>query len=430
MNFLSDSIIFSTINLNNIYILSNAVNFVRILSFVIILYFLIVKFRQVKIIPSTAKLLLWALILIVYKLILDSTLHFNHNTEALTTFLKGSFVVLLLPVFEEMNKERNLIKTIIICSIPAIILGVLQINNPNINLDNLLPANKIIYTPKITDSYLHAESRIVGTYDVAIGFALFLGIICIILWSKFIMTKRSGRILFGIAMFFGIHFLIIFTQTRSAIYGVIPSILLAYVVSGEKLVKKMVIASMISILLLFVFGYLYCFVLDYSKRSTLEVDANTYYKITANVYGTYGALSKNPLFGVSKSALRRDSPEQFRIDYKRDMELIKEGERNLGNLFEFKNKYKLTQTYHNLYAFYLRHYGLVGFFLFVMMLIAIYKKIKLKKDKTDRYMLLGIFCFTLQYALLHNTKILSLPIFWILLSIGKEAESSSVMCEG
>jgi hypothetical protein len=369
---------------------------------------------------STKKLLFWLIVLILYKFLLDSTLHFNYDFEPINTFLKEIFVILLLPVFESVIKRKKFLLFILIFSIPAITFGILQINHPNINLDNLIPHNEFIFTPRITNSYLNTENRIVGTFDLAIGFALLLGILCIIIWSKLIMSNKMIKIAFGLTIFLAIHFLIIFTQTRSAIYGIIPSILLAYAIIGKNKIKKIVLVSGLSIFMLLMSGFFYSFVLNHSARSRFEIDANTYYKITANIYGTVGAISMNPLFGVRKSILERDSIGEYKKDYNKNMELIKEGKRKLRGIFEIDKNYKLTQTYHNLYAFYLRHYGIIGFLLLMIVIVKVYQKIKNKIQINDRYMLLGVFIFILQYAILHNTKLITLSIFWILLSLGDE----------
>jgi len=364
----------------------------------------------------------WSLVLVLYKFILDSTFHFNHDFEQTNILFKELFAILLLPAFEVTESSKHAIRAILTCSIPAILLGILQINNPYINLDNLIPNNSIFFTEKITASYLMAENRIVGTFNIAIGFALFTGILCIICWSKYFMNENMPKRVFASISFLMLSFLIIFTQTRSAIYGVIPSIILAYILSGENVLKKVAIASAISVLFLLMFGSIQTFVLRQSERSALKLDANTYYKITANIYGTYGALSENFFFGIKKSRSLQDSKEQYLKDYRRDLELIKKGKSELGNILKIKDSFKLAQTHHNLYAFYLRYYGTIGFFLLMIVLIKIYKKILAKKNVTDRYMLFGVFIFILQYALLHNNKLLEFPLFWILLSYGEENE--------
>ena len=195
-----------------------------------------------------------------------------------------------------------------------------------------------------------------------------------------------------------------------------PSLLVGYFLENPKSLKKQVILLIGASMMTVGFAGFLSIVTVYSKRSEIKLDANTYYKITANLYGTYAALKQSPLFGV---ALPRGDDQSFAIQ-KQSKRLIEEGRRELGPVVKHDKILRLQATNHNLFAFYLRHYGLVGFTLLVLMLFRIYKKIIAKQELQDRYMLLGVFVFFLQYSLLHNTQIFETLIIWILLSHGQE----------
>lgn len=176
---------------------------------------------------------------------------------------------------------------------------------------------------------------------------------------------------------------------------------------------------MLGALVLTSYAFYESFVVKYSDRSSLEIDANTYYKITANIYGTFAALNKNYLIGVPR--FNRDDP----ASYGRYKELIREGKRKLGSIVDNKQQYNLMATNHNMFAFYLRHYGVLGFVLLIVVLWKIYKKISVKCEVTDKFMLYGIGIYFLQYVLFHNPQLFEELLIWVLLANGVEKTDDS-----
>jgi hypothetical protein len=420
MKYLIFALIFSIINLNNVYILSYKVNCVRILS-VLLVFIALARYMPIRSLSRyTRSVVKWAFILVSFKLFLYLTLHFDNDLEPLFTYFKELFVILLLPAFEYVG-FKSIEKTILICAIPAILLGLVQIVDPTVSLDTLLPANPLVFTERITEHYLQAERRISGTFNIAIGYALLLGMLCMVVGAQFMRPNKILKPFWGI-VFLGLHSMVIFTQTRSAIYGIIPAVILAYLLSGERMLKRAFVTSIITVVCIVLFGSFTALVMQYSNRSALKMDANTYYKITANVYGVYGALADNPFFGIRKSASLHDSREKYMRDQKRDLELLKKARKDLGGDFLDSGEFNhpLIQTHHNLYAYYLRYYGLIGFGFFSMMVLVIFRKVICKKEIRHRFVLLSVFFFILQYALLHNTTILGTPLFWVLLANGEE----------
>lgn len=417
MIWLARSIIFSDIVLSTLYIVTYKVTFPRLFGAILIALVLIIGFGKFRISKTTRSVMVWALALVTYKFLLDFTLHYTVGVDAVTQLLKELVVILMLPVFDRIGSNRiGIVRTVMVSAIPALILGMMQIMTPSFNVPELLPTNSLLITESITASYIHAESRIVGTYSIAIGYAILLAILCVIAWAYGLVDAGTQKRVIAL-MFIALCFvLMIFTQTRSAIYGVLPAMLVAYFLENPKSLKKNILLIAGVGILIAGFAGFQTFVTKYSERSEIVMDANTYYKLTANLYGTYAALHRNPLFGVPLP-----KSDDFGLAAKQQAEeLIEEGRRALGQVVENKHNLKLKATNHNLFAFYLRHYGLIGFVLLMVVLVKIYKKILAKQQIRDRYMLLGVFVFFLQYSLLHNTQIFEYLLIWVLLAHGDE----------
>ena len=418
MNFLIYTLIFSIINLNNLYIFSYKLNFIRLFSVFFILYIFLRPFSLDRLTRTTKVLFKWAFLFITFKFILYVTIHFDHDIEPFYEFLKELFVILLLPAIE-ISGFKKISKAILICAVPSILLGILQIINPNVNLDTIIPHNPIIFTQQITQSYLLNESRIVGTYNLSIGLALLIGFLCIIICSNIVADKKKLKLMY-FSIFCLLHFLVIFTQTRSAIYGIVPSIIIAFLLSERKRIKKISITLFLVIICTACFGIFTVFVVKYSERSIIRMDSNTYYKITANIYGVYGSLSQNPLFGIRKSKEISDSRDKYLRDYKRDMELLRKAKQDLGDFLKTKDFSKIMQTHHNLFAFYLRYYGIIGFGFLFFIMVLMYKKINVKIDHSTKFMLFGIVFYFIQFSMFHNTKLLQCELLWLLIAQGTE----------
>lgn len=370
--------------------------------------------------PSTVGLMTWTFALVFYKFLLDSTLHLEEGLDAATQLLKESVTVLMLPVFERIGAGRiRVVSVIMVAATISGAFGFIQIFYPGFNIPSLLPSNPILITDGDAFDYIASENRIVGTYAIAIGFALLMGLAIVILWARNLILKKNSILTISallVAVLFA--YLILASQTRSAVYGLFPALLMAYLIENLKNPRKMMLAIGVAFMLLVAFDGYREMVSNYSSRSAKGMDANTYYKITANLYGTYAALARDPLFGVP--IIRSDPVAASKAYY----ELIVEGRAELGEVIEDSHfNQDFVPTNHNLFAFYARYYGLVGFFLLIGVLVMMFRKARRKKDISDRYLIYGVIIYFLQYSLLHNTQILETLAIWALLSVGKEDDS-------
>lgn len=419
---LARGVLYSEILLTTLYIVSFKLTFVRLIGVSLIMFVMIFNASAMgKIKQSTKVLMRWAFALVSLRFLVDSTIHYTDIYEPLNHFLRQSVVIMMLPVFEKLTADRvNPIRTIFIAAIPACLLGFLQLVDPGFTIPEMLPNNSILITEGITQSYIRAESRIVGPFSIAIGFAMFLGILAMMVWSRGLMGKMAFKPL-SLLVLILVAILIVATQTRSAIYGIFPALIAAYLMSDTKRVGRWIVAAVgVGVLVIGYSGY-EAFIVKQSSRSALNMDANTYYKLTANLYGTYAALKRDPLFGVATFYSDGSFASEART-HRAQKELIKEGYTHLGIDVPGKGQFGLVATNHNMLAYYLRHYGLVGFSILLVMLWKMHRKIANKIEIRDRFMLYGVLFYFLQYSLLHNSEILETLLIWALLSVGREKE--------
>ncbi len=286
-------------------------------------------------------------------------------------------------------------------------MGFCQVFDKSIILENIIHIPFIGFVGDgLAGELLERGDRIIGTDTLSIGFSLLLGYLFILSCVQYLNNKKN--IWHPIFMTF-LFFLILETQTRSAIYGILPSIFLSYAIIAKINIKNILIYGTIILCVIFSFQAIQNMIVKHSDRSKVEMDVNTYAKITANIYGVYGALSRNPIIGVSKS-------EQAKV--------IIEGKKELGTVIKKEGKEDAYITHHNLFGRYLRYYGLIGFSIFFVLVIKIFRKALNKDDLQDKLKLTAIFIYFFQFAQLHNNELLLSPIVWILLAIGEEKHDS------
>ncbi|MEW8308759.1 MAG: hypothetical protein AB2652_06050 [Candidatus Thiodiazotropha endolucinida] len=412
--------IFANIALAAVYLYSYVVTPERILAVatVISLILFVNKVRPIS--RQTKKVLIVGFSLILFKYLVDSTIHIQNIFDPIKIALIEIFALVYLPIVE-WNKISNKVvyNTILISAIPGIIFGVIQALGANITIKSIVPNNPIVIFEKERFDYFEHTGRIVGTFTTGVLFSLLLGTLFIILMARLwegpnYLRNYIKKILFTTILLL-LFFLILYTQTRSAIYGLPASVILGYYLSSRHFVKKTFIVLLAGAIGVFSFGTFQMLVTGVSQRSTLGIDANTYYKLTSNIYGVYAALARDPLFGVPVN--RRLDRGEGSDD---DMKLVEEGRRKLGKIITTGESYQLTATNHNQIAYYIKYYGLIGFSLFILLLYVVFKKIKQKEDSATRFILMCVFVYHIQFSLLHNNQLLETLLFWILLGLGDE----------
>ena len=412
--------IFANIALASVYLYSYVVTLERILAVTTVLFLLLFVKKVRPISHSTRVVLVVGFSLIVFKFLVDSTIHYQDIFDPLKIALIEIFVFIYLPIVEwNRITSRSIYNTMLISAMPGMLLGITQALGANVTVKSLVPTNPILIFEQQRFDYLDHTGRIVGTYTTGVQFSLLLGTLSIILlvsvFSGENQLRNQLKKIIIITILLILLFLILYTQTRSAIYGLPASIVLGYYLSSKKFLKKTIIVIIVGSLGALSFGAFQALVTGVSERSTFGVDANTYYKITSNIYGVYAALTRDPLFGV---------PVNRRLDRGEgsdsDMELVEEGRRKLGTIIDTDESYQLVATNHNQFAYYVKYYGILGFSLFILLLYVVFKKIQQKEDNAIRFILMCSFVYHIQFSLLHNNQLLQSLLIWILLGLGDE----------
>lgn len=402
--------------LASVYFFSYAITASRVLEVALAIMVFILGYGKQPLRPSTIRLLTTAFALIFFKFVVDFGFQFQNFADPINKALTELFVVVTLASFERIGwREIRIPKWIVAAAVLPAILGLGQILAGGVFvLKNVVPQNPIIIFSQLRDSYLEDTGRIVGTFEIGVGFAFYLGLVFLVLFSFLLRSRFSGKvsILLGLLI---VSVLILSTQTRSAIYGLFPTLILAYFLAAPKSARTIIVAVLSVSALVLSVGIFESFVTQYSERSVLGIDSITYRKITANVYGVYAALNRNLWIGI---------PVNRRLDQggaeMEDQELLREGERLLHWELEVDETFSLAATNHNIFAFYLKYYGLIGAALFVLVIYAMLLKCKRKSDFSDRFMAYSVIVFYVQYSLLHNTQILEVLLVWLLIAHGEE----------
>lgn len=399
--------IFLVFALSSVYIISPKITLPRLsctlLFFYLFTYFAVSR-STLKLKKTTNQVVFWVFILVGYRAANDFFLHNMSSIETLYEILKQTFPVFLLVAIEYLEiEDKKIIITIFFASFIQISFGFIQLYNPAITINQLITQIPYLRGSELTYPYILQTSRISGTEIISVGYALLLGIFVIIAIAEYLRNRTQ---IYLIALYlFLCGVLILFTETRSAIYGIIPSIVIACFICSNPGLKRILFYSTIVISIIASFNLIESGITNIKPRAKFAIRGNTYQKLAANIYGSYAALMINPLFGVPRS---------------KHLSIIHQGAQELGEIIPSKRNYPLIETHHNLFGLYIKFYGLLGLFILLVLLSKIFKKIRLKSDRSIKVMLYGVFIYFLQYAMLHNNMLLYFFPIWILLALGLE----------
>lgn len=379
------------------------------LSRIFLIFFLIfaalsvvVKKNELRIQNSTYKLIKIGLVLICYKLAVD-LYHGYGLTECLYESLKHILPLLLLVAFEYYNVTMaEIYKYIILAVIVQFTFGVIQLVDPEFTTVELLKAIPFLgASTEETTEYLIKTSRIVGTFNIGVSYALVLSCFALIFITKNFYENETKDKIKNIILFIGCFLLMLFSGTRASVYATILSILISMIIIDRHLFvvnSKYIIIVSFSIVSLFYYELLYLF----PDRLDKVTDSTTISKI-----GSYIATLDFYFSGVHLFGLFPDEYSQA-----------------LSNCYIFT--YRLFGIplvpipYHNLAIRYLVDYGIIGLFIFGYFNYFILKKILNKKRLDIRFLNFSLYIFILLYAMTHNTQIFYTIFFWVILSLGKE----------
>lgn len=382
---------------------------VRAFSFalLVVIYIAFVNpfFSVSPIADNTKSVMLWAMVFITYILISDFLK--NNPFESFKDWIVNVPAILFLPIFEDKKSDMNILKPYLIIFGFSMLFALLQIFGLGHNLGTLIPNIGPVSSTAMIDSATVSGYRVSGAIYSVIGFAEDMAILIIMLY--FFFYKRR-KIVFLIALSFSI--LILFsTQTRAAIFGIIPAILVSHFFIEKMSFKKMFQYTVLIGAILF---SLFAVKEAITEKFTYvfqdkEFNLTEEHRFTANYYMIKGVLEESPLFGISKEAAWEIFIKHADIP---------------GYVINSLMATSATPTHHNQFGYYFRYYGIVGIILLAILYLNIFRKIMQARSELIRMCLVGIFVFDLIYSMGHNNKLVSNPILWILLSLASNNASN------
>lgn len=348
------------------------------------------------------KVIFWAIILLVYIFMRDSIR--DNVVDAIINFMACLNVISALAVYEYNPKPFNLFKVLNIIFSISVIFGILQIFGVNHNIGSLIPSIGFIKSQNYINIQTESGTlRISGALFSIIGFSEYLGIFIILNYYYSIITNENIKYKYIRYVYIIILFIcLFFTQTRSAIWGLLPTMLLARIMILPNK-RKEIIKSIIILVILFGAITIFENIIKVKWHRVFNVndDISVYSRIQSNYYGIIGTLKSNPIFGVSKEK-NLELIENY--SFQSDKLII--GETNVA-----------SGTSHNQLAYYFRYYGFIGLALILLLYYNIYNKIKATKYIYIKLLFITIILFDLQYNLAHNGKLINNSLVFIILSM-------------
>lgn len=340
------------------------------------------------------KRVVWvAVIFLTYMVVLDVFRH-AQQSEYLTNYLTGLLIVACLPIYEDRRTPFETYRHFRLYMMFSLGFAVLQFAGMAQNLGTLLPNLGIVQSDNFINEATVKGMRVAGATSNVIGFAEQVAILAVASYCSF-MHRRSPRQV--MALFFSLVVLLA-TQARAAILGIIPSIVVANIMLGRNKVWDLVRVFALAGVVGLVFYLAQDLITSRFTYFSREVTTGDTYRFWVNLYMAEGVLKESPWFGIS-----RDAAWDFYMRY--------------GDLSLYGFTEHATPTHHNQLAFYLRYYGLVGLGLLLSLYAMIFRKILRSPLVWIRIFLASIFVMDFVYSMAHNNKVISSPLLWILLSM-------------
>jgi hypothetical protein len=350
--------------------------------------------RPVFLSKETLRVVMWAFALLFYVFVTDAAR--GNADAAIRNFLPGLMIPVLLIVFEYRSEEYPLRKVLQTVFFVSVLFGVLQVLGVVGNLTTLAPGFWILKSDQIVLEASLQGLRITGATTNTIGFALQLGFFIILAYSTF-RDSPSWKTGGWLAL---LGSLVMFTQTRSLIYGLVPSVVLVSVLFSKQRVKKVLLSLVVMLLLVGALALGTSAIERAFPRLYDPFDLTVMQRIQTNVYAAVGVWSVSPIFGVP-----RDSVASVVFAG------LSAGRLPIGDVLI------VNTTNHNQLGFYFRYYGLVGLAMLLILYWAAFRKVMVASSPGVRLMLLSMLLFEAQYSMLHNNKLVNSPVTWILLSM-------------
>ena len=340
---------------------------------------------------ATERLLLICIFFLLYVFFVDFTR--NDAIDATRKFFGYGFIPFLLIPFQKRDKF-HFEKVFNILLFISIYFAVMQLLGIRENLSTLFHGFGPIKSDNIAHYQMVHDGRVSGAVFSIVFFGEILAIAIILSYYKFLETQRWMWLVYITFL----SYLLVKTQLRSAIYGLLPVLLIVDLITTTKkwdILKRFAIVTILFMTVLSL-NLLYTRQPFLADRLLNPVDSSTIEKVLSNYYGSLGTLDESPLVGTRrediKSTTQRKLSSNRRIFVDHDFQL----------------------TDHNQILYYLKYYGLIGVFFLALLYLSIHKYI-MTECWDHRRVLLAILLFDFQHSMFHNNRLLSNSIIWIIL---------------
>jgi len=371
------------------------------LLFMIYIFFINPFFSKSSMSGSTKAVVFYGILFITYTLISDVIK--NDPIESFKDWIVNILIILMLPIFEDNVSKFNTLSVysrIVACSM---LLAVFQIFGLGHNLNTLIPDIGIIKSNQMIDPATISGYRVSGANFSVIAFAENVAVLMMLLYF---LLKKAKKLSFIIAIGISV-FILFYTQTRAAIFSIIPAIFISEFfiekISPNSIIKRILLGGIIY-LALFLSTEMLETKFTYVFR---DIETHDTHRFEINYYMVKAVWEESPIFGIPK----RSAWDMF----------FKYAEMPQTMMDYLSRSSHDTPTHHNQLAYYFRYYGLTGIALLTFLYISIYKKIvRSRCDNMIKLFLLSVFIFDLLYSMGHNNKVAANEILWILLSSSDE----------
>ncbi|MBN2570113.1 MAG: hypothetical protein JXB42_11845 [Deltaproteobacteria bacterium] len=367
------------------------------MSFLLLVYVIdkfVILGEDLNISRDTRVILFYAFSLLLYVFISDVIK--NDPAEGARMLLPNLLIPLMLPIFEYKKSSVNLYKAFFAIFSISVAFAVVQAVGFKWNLPILFPGFGFLKSDRFLDPMMHLHWRVSGATFSVIGFALYLGIAIIILY--YLMIEKKNKFL--IIPLFILVIVLFFTQSRSTLYGIVPTLALTNLICTKNSIKSLINTTLTTILIIIAIYSFSEIIKASTPRVTNPFDASVIERLQTNYYATLGTWETAPIFGVPRDKI---------------WDVIQTTATRKGIVVG--DKWRITTTHHNQLLYYFRYYGLIGLGLLVLLYYKIFVEIFKTSDKTNRMILLAIFIFDFQYSMMHNNKLINSILLWVLLSL-------------
>lgn len=314
--------------------------------------------------------------------------------EVLVQLLSQALVAMMLPAFLDGGRPFPVTTWFRRFALVSLGFAVLQGAGFSVVVASLVPNFGVIGSDRILET-LDSYGRATGATTNTIAFAMHMVMLALLAYAAFEQANDRRQIRYGLGAVVGL----LLSQTRAALYGLIPAIVLSRLLLSDTRFRSIIkLAPVIAL------GGLGAWVLqlaagEYLPYVAKEIDSGDTHRFWTNWYMAVGVFRESPLFGVAPT----DAWDvYFRYgdmsvtQYRSDM---------------------ATPTHHNQIGYYFRYYGFAGLVLLSFLYFRVWQAIKACESSPTRVFLGALLILDFIYSMAHNNKLIASPLIWIVLSM-------------